>query len=161
MNRYPLYIENFHNTILKLKGVSTIESGIENLEFVNSESLKMHEYSHLPHATLLRTEGGFKNEVLVQFEFTLDNSIESLHTLEFIAWFVRDSSRGGVEIQLRPYALPPATPNGSQLGKTLKFHIDLFIDSVEETLEPVFKVISELNKSMNLFIDLYNIPIKI
>ncbi|WBW98433.1 hypothetical protein [Oceanirhabdus sp. W0125-5] len=160
MNKYPLDIENFHNTILRIKGISTIECGIDNLETVDSELLKVHQYSHLPHATLLRTNGGLDNEVLVQFEFTLDNSIESLHTLEFISWFVRDNARNGIKIQLRPYALVPVTPYGRQFGKTLKFHIDLFIDGVEETLQPVFEVIRELNKSINQFIDLYNIPIK-
>lgn len=160
MGNYPLAIENFHNTILRLKGISTIESGINDLEPINSELLALHEYSHLPHATLLRTNGGLKNEVLVQFEFTLDNSIESLSSLEFITWFINDHAKSGVKIQLRPYALVPVTPYGRQLGKTLKFHIDLFIDGINETLQPVFEVVSVLNKSLNLFIDLYDIPTK-
>ncbi|WP_192935950.1 hypothetical protein [Clostridium beijerinckii] len=78
-------------------------------------------------------------------QFELDNSIESLHSLEFITWFVRDNAREGVKIQLRPYALVPVTPHGRQFGKTLRFHIDLFIDGVEQTLQPVFEVIKELN----------------
>jgi hypothetical protein len=160
MSNYPIDIEKFHNTIFSLKGITSIESGINDLEPLDSELLKLHEYSHLPQATLLRTNGGLKNEVLVQFEFTLDNSIESLNSLEFIAWFINDNARSGVKIQLRPSALVPVTPYGRQLGRTLKFHIDLFVDAVEETLEPVFKVISELNKSLSLFINLYDIPTK-
>lgn len=160
MSGYPIDIENFHNTILKLRGILSIESGVENLEEVDTELLKVSEFSHLPHAALLRTNGGLKNEVLIQFEFNLDNSIESLHSLEFLSWFIRDSARGGTKIQLRPFALPPATPYGRQLGTTLKFHIDLFIDGIKETLEPAFKVIHELNEKLNLCIKLYNIPIK-
>lgn len=160
MSNYPIDIENFHNTTLKLKGVTSIESGIDNLEEVDGELLMISQYSHLPIAALLRTNGGLKNEVLIQFEFRLDNSLESLNSLEFLAWFVRDSSRSGTKIQLRPFALPPVTPNGRQLGTTLKFHIDLFIDNIEETLEPAFKIISELNKTLNLFIKLYDIPTK-
>ena len=68
--------------------------------------------------------------------------------------------RGGTKIQLQPFALPPVTPYGRQLGTTLKFHIDLFIDGIEETLEPAFEVVSHLNKSLNRAIDIYSIPIK-
>ncbi|EKQ56088.1 MULTISPECIES: hypothetical protein [unclassified Clostridium] len=160
MGNYPKEIENFHNTILKLMGVVSIESGIDNLEEVNTELLQTSQFSHLPHVAILRTKGGLKNEVLIQFEFSLDNSGDSLRSLEFLAWFIRDSARGGTKIQLRPFALPPVTPNGRQLGTTLKFHIDLFIDGIEETLEPAFKVIEELNKNLNLFIEMYDITVK-
>lgn len=160
MNNYPNDIANFHHTILKLRGVSAIESGVDNLEPIDSEMLGLSAYAHLPHASLLRTKGGLENEVLIQFEFLIDYSVESLHSLEFIAWFVRDCARGGTKIQLRPFALPPETPNGRQLGTTLKFHIDLFIDGIEETLEPAYVVINNLNKSLNTLIHLYGIPLK-
>lgn len=159
MSNYPIEIENFQNTILKLNGIVSIESGIDNLEKVNAELLETSQFSHLPHAALLRTKGGIKNEVLIQFEFSLDNSLESLKSLEFLAWFARDSARGGTKIQLRPFALPPVISNGRQLGTTLKFHIDLFIDGIEETLEPAFKIIEELNKNLNLFMEMYDIPV--
>ena len=160
MNNYPIDIENFHNTMLKLRGVTMIESGVNNLEPIDSEMLSLSEFSHLPHALLLRTGGGLENEVLIQFEFLIDYSEESLQSLEFIAWFVRDCARGGTKIQLQPFALPPVTPYGRQLGTTLKFHIDLFIDGIEETLEPAFEVVNHLNKSLNMAIDIYSIPIK-
>lgn len=160
MSGYPKEIENFHNTLLKLKGILSIESGIDDLEPIDLTMLKKSEFAHLPHAALLRTNGGLENEVLIQFEFLIDYSIESMQSLEFISWFARDSARGGIKIQLRPFALPPETPYGRQLGKSLKFHIDLFVDDIHETLEPAFKVISHLNESLNLYIKLYNIPIK-
>ncbi|MDS0527662.1 hypothetical protein NNC19_18390 [Clostridium sp. SHJSY1] len=159
MSNYPIEIEKFHNTISKLKGIVSIESGIDNLEGVDDFLLQTSQFSHLPHATLLRTKGGLKNEILIQFEFSIDNSLDSLKSLEFLAWFVRDSARGGTKIQLRPFALPPVTPNGRQLGTTLKFHIDLFVDGIEETLDPAFKKIDELNKNLNLFIVMYDIPV--
>lgn len=160
MSKYPEEIEKFQNTILKLKGIISIESGVDNLEGVSNEVLEISRFSHLPHATLWRTNGGLKNEVLIQFEFKIDNSEESLASLEFLAWFVRDSAREGTRIQLRPYALPPVTPNGRQFGTTLKFHMDLFVDGINETLEPAFKVINELNENLNLFTKVYHIPIK-
>lgn len=160
MAGYPTEIENFHNTILKLKGISTIESGVDNLEPIDLEMLRLSEFSHLPHASLYRTNGGLENEVLIQFEFSIDYSLESFQSLEFIAWFVRDCARGGIKIQLRPFALPPVTPYGRQIGTTLKFHIDLFVDGINETLEPMFKVVNDLNKSMSMFITMYSISIK-
>lgn len=160
MEGYPIEIEKFHKSVLKLKGITSVESGIDNLEPVNTELLKLSNCAHLPHATLLRTSGGLEKEVLIQFEFLIDYSIESFNSVEFLAWFVRDNARGGTKIQLRPFALPPETPQGRQFGRTLKFQIDLFMDGIEDSLEPVLKEIDDLNKSLNLFVNLYKIPTK-
>ncbi|WP_410768516.1 hypothetical protein [Fontibacillus sp. BL9] len=160
MSNYPNEIEDFHNTILKLKGITGIESGVDNLEPVDAELLSQPPFAHLPHAALLRTNGGLENEVLIQFELETDYSLESLHSVEFLAWFVRDCARGGKAIQMRPFALPPSSPYGRQLGTSLKYHIDLFIDGIEESLEPALKLIGSLNKSLNLAIQLYEIPLK-
>ncbi len=160
MEDYPRDIEDFHSTLLMLKGISSIESGIDSLEEIDLFMMRQPEYAYLPHASLLRTNGGLEGEVLIQFEFIIDYSIESMQSLEFISWFVRDSARGGTKVQLRPFALPPETPYGRQLGSTLKFHLDLFVDGINETLEPAFEIIRKLNESLNLFIKLYKIPLK-
>ncbi|MNW48453.1 hypothetical protein D3C74_258190 [compost metagenome] len=160
MSGYPAAIEHFHHTILQLQGITSIDSEVDNLEPIDSELLGLSPYAHLPHATLLRTKGGLENEVLIQFEFCIDNSAESLRSLEFLAWFVRDSARGGNKIQLRPFALPPETPYGRQIGTTLKFHIDLFVDGIEETLEPAFEAIQHINQTLKTAINLYEIPVK-
>jgi hypothetical protein len=118
------------------------------------------EFSHLLLAALLRTNGGFENEMLLQFEFTIDKTPESLISLEFLSWFIRDQSRGGIKLQLRPFALPPQIGENRQLGQTLKFQIDYFIADAPETLEPILDLISKLNKSLVLFIKLYGIPLK-
>lgn len=74
MSSYPIEIENFHNTILKLKGIVLVESSIDSLDGINTKLLEIARFSHLPHAALLRTNGGLKNEVLLQFGFKIDNS---------------------------------------------------------------------------------------
>lgn len=160
MSNYPIDVSNFHETLLQLKGMVSVESSVENLEPIDREMLSLSDYAHLPHATLRRTNGGLENEVFLQFEFEIEWSEEGLVALEFIAWFVRDQARGGNTIQLRPFALPPETPYGRQLGTTLKFHIDLFVDEVVDTLEPAFAKIRELDASLNLAIRLYQIPVK-
>lgn len=161
MSDYPIAIQNFQDSILKLKGITAIESGVCNLGPIDLAMLKLAEFSHLPHASLLRTHGGLENEVLIQFEFYIEPSVEGWQSLEFMAWFVRDCARGGTKIQLRPFALPPETPNGRQFGTTLRFHMDLFVDGIEDNLEPVFKAIRDINKSFNMVMNLYKIPLKL
>lgn len=160
MSHYPADIEKFHSTLLQLKGITEVQSGVEDLEPISAELLGSSGFAHLPLAALLRTNGGLENEVLIQFELCTDYSPESLHSLEFLAWFVRDCARGGTRIQLRPFALPPSTPFGRQIGTTLKFHIDLFVDGIGESLEPAFEVIRRLQQSLQTAIKLYEIPQK-
>lgn len=160
MSSYPKEIEAFQNTISSLKGIENVNSRIDNLEVIKGEDLRFVNFSHLPIATLLRTEGGKVNEFLVQFEFTIDRSEESLVSLEFISWFLKDEARSGNPLQLRSFALPPQIAGNIQLRTTLKFHIDFFINDAPETLQPILDEIAELNKSISLFIKLYSIPIK-
>lgn len=160
MSGYPPEIEQFHQTLCSLAGVDSVVSGVDDLSSVDAELLAVPEYAHLPHAALLRTGGGLDHEVLIQFELALQPSREGWHALEFLGWFVRDCARGGRKMQLRPFALPPETPNGRQLGHTLKFHLDLFVDGIEDSLAPALQVISEINRSLELAISLYKINVE-
>ncbi|MFF2890178.1 hypothetical protein [Paenibacillus sp. NPDC057967] len=157
---YPIDIEQFHHTLFKLKGITGVESGVENLEPIDADMLGYSDNAHLPHAALLRTGGGMESEVLLQLEIEFDYSPESLVSVEFLAWFVRDCARAGTKVQLRPFALPPESPIGRQLGTTLKWHMDLFVDGIEETLEPAFATVRRLNESLETAIRLYHIPLK-
>ena len=157
---YPEAIQKFQNNILKLKGIVSIESGVENLEGITNEALGLFDYTHMPHAALRRTNGGLENEVLCQFEFFIEKSETGLDSLEFIAWFFRDQARGGTKVQVRPFALPPETPYGRQFGDTLKFHIDIFQDNIIDTLDPLFEKIEEINKLFEFTIQMYKIPVK-
>lgn len=160
MSNYPTEINNLHQTINSLKGIDNVCSGIDNLFALKADDLKLMEFSHLPIAAILRTNGGLEDEIMLQIEFTIDNTKESLVSLEFLSWFVRDQSRSGAKIQLRTFALPPQTPNGTQLGETLKFHIDYFFDGITETLTPVLNKVEELDNALKLLIGIYQIPTK-
>lgn len=160
MGEYPKEIDLFQKTIESLKGIENVSSGIDNLEGIKVADLDDVSFSHLPIATLLRTDGGFKDEVMLQFEFTLDKSSESLISLEFLSWFIRDQTRGGEILQLRSFALPPKVLDRFQIGETLKFHIDYFIEDAPESLQPILDKVLNLNKSLELFIKLYEIPTK-
>jgi len=157
---YPIDVKNFEDAIYNICGITSIESGICKLDEIDSELLLTVDYTHLPIATLLRTKGGFENELLAQFRFTIEQSEQGLQALEFISWFVRDSARGKRKIQLMPFALPPVAPSGNQLGKTLVFHIDLFIENISGSLEPVFNEIKEITETLIMAIKLYDIKVK-
>ncbi|MDA6071728.1 hypothetical protein NJT12_19055 [Flavobacterium sp. AC] len=158
MGEYPKEIDLFQKTIGSLKGIENVCSGIDNLEGIKGSDLGDVSFSHLPVATLLRTDGGLKDEVMLQFEFTLDKSTESLISLEFLSWFFRDQARSGELLQLRSFALPPKIHDRFQIGETLKFHIDYFIEDAPESLQPILDRVLNLNKSLELFIKLYEIP---
>ena len=160
MGEYPKEIDLFQKTIGSLKGIENVSSGIDNLEGIKGSDLGDVSLSHLPLATLLRTDGGLKDEVMLQFEFTLDKSSESLVSLEFLSWFFRDQARSGELLQLRSFALPPKVLDRFQIGETLKFHIDYFIEDAPESLQPILDKVLNLNKALELFIKLYEIPTK-
>ena len=67
--------------------------------------------------------------------------------LEFLAWWVRDLSRGGQAVHMRPLALPPVG-YGTQLGRTLKFAIEFFFINQGESLGPVLKKLGDLAESL-------------
>ena len=160
MSEYPKSIQRLHNAILNLQGVISVESGVENLEGITGKVMGLFEFAHMPHAALLRTDGGLENEVLCQIEFFMEKSEAGIDSLEFLAWFFRDQARGGNKVQLRPFALPPEAPHGRQFGNTLRFHIDIFQDKIVETLEPLFLLVEEISKDMELTVQLYRIPVK-
>lgn len=160
MSDYPAEIEDFHQALLQLKGITEVCSGIDQLDGLQTADLSLPAYTHLPLAALLRTKGGLPNELLIQFEFTIDQSSESLVSLEFLSWFVRDQARSGKQVQLRTFALPPQTAAGTQIGRTLKFHIDCFFEETTGSLRQVLDRITEMSKSLRLFTRLYGIPVK-
>lgn len=152
---YPVEISNFHNSLLSLPGVTEVSSAIDSLDGVTSDDLSRSAYAHLPHGALRRTDGGLSDEALIQFEFYLSQTSEGWRTLEFLAWFIRDQARSGELIQLRPFGLPPTNAGETQLGKTLKFHIDLFwLDSTAD-IESILKRIESIDRSLKSAIEIY------
>jgi len=63
------------------------------------------EFGDLPQVAIRRTNGGLKNEVMIQTEIIFDRSAEAWISLEFLAWWVRDWARSGHQIQMRLLAL--------------------------------------------------------
>ena len=152
---YPLELEFLHKTLTRLPGVHDVCCGIDSLHHLVAADLAFPDFRHLPHGALRRTGGGLENEALIQIEFKIHQTPLGWRSLEFIAWFVRDQARGGVSVQLRPFALPPQIGESVQLGNTLRWHIDLFCSNVTEDLSPQLAQVHELANGLRMAVDIY------
>src|SRR5262249_39322873 len=127
MAKLPKQVEAFQAAMGRLVAVQEVSTGLKDLASYTPDTYSFPgEFGDLPHALLRRTGGGLENEAWANTEFELSRDEAGWLTLEFLAWWVRDLSRSGEQIQLRPMALPPKTYE-VQLGRTLKFIIDHFV----------------------------------
>jgi hypothetical protein len=157
MAELPKQVEALHNAMRRLVAVQEVTTGLKNLASYTPETYSFPgEFGDLPHALLRRTSGGLKNEAWANTEFELTRDEAGWLTLEFLAWWVRDLSRSGDQIQLRPMALPPKAYE-VQLGRTLKFIIDHFVifpDDSEDN-SAAFEMMQERADSLDGNIDDY------
>lgn len=149
---YPEQVQLLHAALESIPGVHDVSSTIQSLQGLTSRDLEQVAFADLPHATLRRTRGGLKGEVLVQIEFRITPSPRGWSALEFLAWFIRDQARGGVSVQLRPHALPPVAGRGKQRTSTLRFVIDMFFISRSGDLAPVLVKIAETAACLRLLL---------
>ena len=148
----PKEVVAFHAALERLVTVSEVSTGLKMLADYPPETYSFPaEFGDLPHALLRRTEGGLENEAWANTEFCLSRDEAGWLTLEFLAWWVRDLSRSGEQIQLRPMALPPVAYE-VQLGGTLKFIIDHFVirpDGPAAALAVMQERADSLNSNIN------------
>lgn len=152
---YPPQIEHFHSVLGSLPGVAEVSSGIESLQGVAEDHLRFPDFAALPIGALRRTGGGLEAEALIQFEFRVSPDAKSWRTIKFLAWFIRDQSRGGVSVQMRPFALPPEVPGHIQLGHTLRWQIDLFCANASHDLTPQLKQVESMAHALEVAIQVY------
>jgi hypothetical protein len=145
---YPEPVQRMHDTIAALPGVRSVELGIQRIEETSVHALSLPgEFADLPHVAIRRTKGGLKDETLVTATIVFDPSREGWVALEFLAWWVRDQSRAGEQVQLRALALPPVG-YATQLGRTLKFVVEWFFIDGSEDGEPILKKMGKLAESL-------------
>jgi hypothetical protein len=153
---YPPEIEKLHAGLRRLTGVLDVASGIDQLDGLTGDDLSRADLAHLPHGALRRTAGCLPDESLIQVEFRLERSERGWRALEFLGWFVRDQARGGLAIQLRPFALPPVAGERVQLGESLRFHIDLFLPGAGSDLGPHLDTVNGIADDLRLVSELYD-----
>jgi hypothetical protein len=155
MAKLPKEVAAFHAALERLVAVSDVTTGLKALADYPPRTYSFPaEFGDLPHALLRRTDGGLKDEAWANTEFGVSRDEAGWLTLEFLAWWVRDSSRGGEQIQLRPMALPPVGYE-VQLGGTLKLIIDHFVICPKGDLTPALAMMQERANFLNTCIDTY------
>lgn len=154
MAKPPKELVAFHRALERLVAVSEVYTGFKQLKDYPPETYSLPaEFGDLPHALLRRTDGGLKDEAWANTEFCLSRDEAGWLTLEFLAWWVRDLSRSGEQIQMRPMALPPVGYD-VQLGRTLKIIIDHFVicpDGPASALPVIKDRADSLNSSINIY----------
>jgi hypothetical protein len=155
MAELPKEVEALHAAMRRLVAVREVTTGLKNLASYTPETFSFPgEFGDLPHALLRRTGGGLENEAWANTDFELSRDRAGWLTLEFLAWWVRDLSRSGYQIQLRPMALPPKAFD-IQLGRTLKFIIDHFIICPGDDNDAALQAMQERADSLDGNIDDY------
>ncbi len=154
MSDHPPEVEEFHAALRRLSAVLDVNTGLKSLdEFPPDVYSLPGELGDLPHALLRRTNGGLPGEAWAHTEVVLAPTADGWLALEFLAWWVRDCSRGGEQIQLRPMALPPRGFE-KQLGSTLKLIVDQF-ETCPDDPSPMLRALRSRADSLNSAIDDY------
>ncbi|MBI1830962.1 MAG: sel1 repeat family protein [Planctomycetes bacterium] len=130
---YPARVPGVREVDFDIRGLQGLDEGVLSLP---------GEFGDLPHVLLRRTKGGLEHEILVTARLRFAQSQDGWIGVEFLAWWVRDLSRSGVWVQMRPIALPPIA-FGTQLGRTLTFVIEFFFINPAENNDPVLAAIGE------------------
>jgi hypothetical protein len=155
MAKFPTQVEALHAAMRRLVAVREVTTGLKSLASYTPDTYSFPgEFGDLPHALLRRTGGGLENEAWANTEFELSRDEAGWLTLEFLAWWVRDLSRSGDQIQLRTMALPPKGYD-VQLGRTLKFIIDHFVLCPGDSADAALQMMQERADSLDGSIDIY------
>lgn len=154
---YPKQVKAFHRSLYRLRGVVEVNTGFKPLDKILLEEYDLPgKMGDLPHALLRRTQGGLPQEAWANTDVILSYDRAGWLTLEFLAWWVRDCSRQGEQIQMRPQALSPLADEEIQLGTTLKFVIDHFCLLSNKGPEPMLTLLEKQGQALNTAIDKYD-----
>ena len=155
MAKLPNQVEALHQAMRRLVAVQEVTTGLKNLASYTPDTYSFPgEFGDLPHALLRRTRGGLENEAWANTELELSRDEAGWLTLEFLAWWVRDLSRSGEQVQLRPMALPPKAYE-VQLGRTLKFIIDQLVICPGDSNDAALQMVQDRAESLDGAIDDY------
>ncbi|MEM6253522.1 MAG: hypothetical protein AAF821_11420 [Cyanobacteria bacterium P01_D01_bin.156] len=154
---YPQQVIFFHQAFCRFRGVVEVNTGIKKLDKISlQEYHQSGPLGDLPHALLRRTEGGLAHEAWANTDVILSYDRSGWLTLEFLSWWVREQSRRGEQIQMRPQALAPTAGEEIQLGQTLKFVIDHFCILSDDTPQSMLSLLEERGQALNGVIDFYS-----
>jgi hypothetical protein len=151
----PAEVLRLRETLMRLPGIMEVSVQPTSLVGFDVEALSLAELADLPSGAIRRTGGGLPGESVVQVWIELDKRPESWATLEFLAWYVRDSCRGGDVAQMRVRGLPPQVGHQVQIGETLLFVIEWFVIHPDGDTAALLSRVQEEAESLNDSIDIY------
>lgn len=148
----PTEVAALRRVLQRLPGVSEVQVHPVNLSSLDPAELSLPSMGDLPSGALRRSGGGLPGESVIQVWLNLARAPESWTTLEFLAWYVRDSCRAGDVAQMRVRGLAPRVGDQVQVGTTLLFVIEWFVISPEGDFESLLKRIREETESLSVFL---------
>ncbi|ESA36762.1 hypothetical protein N836_05865 [Leptolyngbya sp. Heron Island J] len=154
MADYPDQVKVFHQALYRFRGVMEVNTGLKPLDKIPVKDYALPgKMGDLPHALLYRTQGGLANEAWANTDVILSYDRAGWLTLEFLAWWVREQSRSGEQIQMRPQALSPVAGENIQLGQTLKFVVDHFCILSDQNPEAMLTMLAVRGNSLSTAIE--------
>lgn len=155
MSEYPPQVERLKQAVLSLPGAAACEIGLKSLDQFSPDDLSLPgDFADLPQVAIYRTGGGKEGEMIVQVEVMFKQSYLGWVALEFLAWWVRDQARSGEAMQLRALALPPKAYD-RQLGRTLKFILEVFLANPEGDMSLILAKTDALAEDIEESIEMY------
>ncbi len=152
----PAEVTRLSNAVEAIPGVDEASVGNIYLPDISLANLSLPgTYADLPIASIRRSNGGLPDELLISIDFSITRDARGLKALEFLAWWVKDQSRGGENMQLRAIGLPPIAGKTVQLGDALRFTIDWFYVSPSQDMTEVLKALSRSASALEFDISLY------
>lgn len=141
---YPPEVNAMFLSLTRLPGVVSVNANVQSLEGLELDSIGLLPFHNYPHMVLRVLGGGKKGQGIVWFEFKLKPDNSGWKALEILAWWVKDLSRSGHDVQLRPVASPPVIGGDIQLGRTLSFQIEMLFEAEGDDLSGVLAEIKDL-----------------
>ncbi len=151
----PADVAALRRMLEQLPGVARVQVHPVGLEGLGVADLSLSPMADLPSGALRRTGGGLPGESVIQVWIEMERAERSWTTLEFLAWYVRDSCRAGDIAQMRVRGLPPRVGEQVQIGTTLLFVIEWFVVSSERDREALLARVREEAETLSLFIRNY------
>lgn len=152
----PAEVTRLASPVEAIPGVAGVTVGRAYLPNIAVADLSLPgPYADLPIAALRRSDGAREGETLVSIDFGITRGERGLKALEFLAWWVRDRSRAGHDMQLRAIGLPPKAAGAPQLGQTLRFTIDWFLVSPSDDMSDLLAALDQAAGALEQMTSLY------
>lgn len=152
----PPELQAWHDLLLTLKAVHEVSTEAPLTGELDAEQFHLSHMAELPLGILRRQTQLTQPEVLLQTTLRLIPDSDGWRTLDFLAWFTRDSSRGKTPIQLRLSALPPVMGEHVQLGRTTRVYLEFFIPEPQQDYSNTKRMLMDSTGHLKKVIDLYD-----